>query len=163
MKTWQEDKRWSDVFLLEIKRILGENLIGEPPAEEDMERNTDLIVLKMEPLRIGCRIRRFKYFENYKDEFTIRAGRPSGTKTELSKIIEGWGDFFFYGFSDKQEKGLLLWSLCDLKIFRLWFNRQLIITQKVPGIPKNNTDNSSNFLAFKFKNLPTNFIQAQKR
>lgn len=158
MIKWEDDKKWSDRFLPEIKRILGENLIGEPPVEEDMERNTDLIVLKMEPLRIGCRIRRFKYFEKYKDEFTVRSGRPSGIKTELSKIIEGWGDFFFYGFSDEQEESLLSWNLCDLKVFRLWFNQQIVAAQKVPGIPKNNTDNSSNFLVFKFDELPQSFI-----
>ena len=30
---WREDKRWSDRFLPEIKRILGEHLIAEPPMD----------------------------------------------------------------------------------------------------------------------------------
>lgn len=42
---------------MEIKSVLGMRLIGEPPIEEDRERNTDLIVLKMEAVRVGCRIR----------------------------------------------------------------------------------------------------------
>ena len=62
MANWENDKRWSDKFLPEIKMILGLHLIGEPPIEEDCERNTDLIVLKMEPVRIACRIRKYKYF-----------------------------------------------------------------------------------------------------
>ena len=160
-KAWERDKYWSDKFLREIKGILGENLIGEPPMEEDAERNTDLIVLKMEAVRIGCRIRRFKYFEKYKDEFTIRAGRPSGAKTELTKIVEGWGDYFFYGFSNQNESGLILWHLCDLKIFRLWFNRKIIQTKKMPGITKNNVDNSSFFTVFKFNDLPKEFVCAK--
>lgn len=161
MKEWQKDKRWSDRFLPEIKRNLGEYLIGEPPVEEDQERNTDLIVLRMEAIRIGCRVRKYGYLERYGEEFTIRAGRPSGIKTELTKIIEGWGNYFFYGFSDEKELCLAKWFLCDLNVFRWWFNRRLIIDKgNVPGISKNNTDNSSFFLAFKISEFPENFIIA---
>ena len=63
MNRWEEDKRWSDKFLIETKRILGENLIGEPPVEEDRDRNTDLITLKMEPVRIACRVRKYQFYE----------------------------------------------------------------------------------------------------
>lgn len=157
MSTWQEDKRWSDRYLTEIKSILGCHLIGEPPIEEDQEHNTDLIVLKMDPVRIGVRIRREEYYNKYPCEFTIRAGRPNGHKTELTKIVEGWGDYFFYGFGG--EVSLLKWTLCDLKVFRLWFNRQLYTGIK-PGIAKDNHDNSSNFLAFKFTELPNEFVLA---
>lgn len=158
MNGWENDKKWSDQFLPEIKAILGVHLIGEPPLEEDQERNTDLIVLKMDAVRIGCRIRRSKYLKLYSDEFTIRAGRPSGTKTELTKIIEGWGDYFFYAFAE-ESTGLAKWLLCDLKVFRLWYNRQLFQGDK-PGMGKNNNDGSSNFLAFKIKHLPNNFVVA---
>ncbi len=137
MTVWEKDKRWSDIFLLEIKQILGSQLIGEPPVEEDQKRNTDLIVLKMDSVRIACRVRRFKYHNRYSDEITIRAGRPSGIKTELTKIIEGWGDYFFYGFADDSEEKLVAWRLCDLKVFRLWFNRTIIKNGGVmPGIEK---------------------------
>ena len=106
MRAWQLDKRWADRFLPEIKRILGEHLIGEPPEEEDQEHNTDLMVLKMDAVRVACRVRRNQYIDRYGDEFTIRAGRPNGSKTELTKIVEGWGDYFFYGFSDENETAL---------------------------------------------------------
>jgi len=158
---WKSDKRWSDKFLPEIKRNLGEHLIGEPPIEEDQERNTDLVVLRMEAVRIGCRIRRNKYLEKYGGEFTIRAGRPSGVKTELTKVIEGWGNYFFYGFSNIEDTGLSKWSLCDLNVFRLWFNRQLFSGGDL-GFNKKNKDNSSSFLAFKFCQLPNEFIIAKE-
>ena len=119
MTDWKADKRWSDRFLPEIKAILGTHLIGEPPVEEDAERNTDLMVLKMEAVRIGCRIRRHKYLVAFGNEFTIRAGRPSGAKTELAKIVEGWGDYFFYGFSNAEHHELAAWFLGDLRVFRL--------------------------------------------
>ena len=67
----------------------------------------------------GADVRKFKFSEAYPNEFTIRTVRPSGAQTELGKIIEGWGDYFFYGFADAQESGLFSWALCDLKVFGL--------------------------------------------
>jgi len=161
---WQKDKNWSDKFIPEIKQILGLHLISESPVEEDQERNTDLIVLRLEAVRIACRVRRHDYLQKYKDEFTIRAGRPSGAKTELTKIIEGWGDYFFYGFSNKNESNLAQWFLGDLKCFRLWFNRFLVNYKGyVPGVEKPNKDNSSYFKAFKLNQLPDNFIIAKSK
>lgn len=156
MYNWESDKKWSDRFLPEIKRILGEYLISEPSIEEDAERNTDLIVLKLEAIRIACRIRRNKYLLNYGNQFTIRSGRPSGTKTELTKIIEGWGNYLFYGFSDEKEIQLKKWILGDLNSFRIYFNRELA-NKRQPWINKNNIDNSSNFISFEYREIP-NFI-----
>lgn len=162
MNNWQDDKRWSDRFIPEIKRILGLYLIGEPPAEEDAERNTDLIVLKMEAVRIACRIRRPEYFSKYPDDITIRTSRPSGTKTELAKLIEGFGDYFFYGFSDVEEQHLRAWKLCRLNAFRLWFNRYIVTNRgEIPGILKPNGDGSSDFRAFNANQIP-DFIMASE-
>ena len=54
MSNWKNDKRWSDRFLPEIKGIIGTHLITEPPYEEDAERNTDLMVLRLDAIRIGA-------------------------------------------------------------------------------------------------------------
>lgn len=162
MSTWQADKQWSDRFLPEIKGILGTYLIGEPPIEEDAERNTDLMVLKMEAVRIGCRVRKYKYMASYGTEFTIRAGRPSGIKTELSKIVEGWGDYFFYAFCDQIERRLEAWLLGDLRVFRLWFATTGIRDGVCPGKEKSNHDNSSTFRSFAVAELPPSFVIARK-
>jgi hypothetical protein len=157
---WEKDKSWSDQFLPEIKAILGQTFIGAAPPEEDMERNTDLIVLRMEPLRIACRIRRVKHFR-YADEFTIRTSRPNGTKTELYKIIEGWGDYLFYGFGD-DIGNLVWWGIGDLRVFSVWVFGKLTKNKGVlPGIVKSNTDGSSDFRAFKWKDLPSKFVVNQ--
>jgi len=168
LKNWKDDKRWSDKFLPEIKQILGLHLISEPPIEEDAERNSDLMVLKLDAVRIGCRIRRPVnnrgewVFDKYKDEFTIRAQRPSGNKTELAKIIEGWGNYFFYGWCDLEEKQLISWHLCDLNVFRLYFNIYLVNNKgKIPGELRQNSDkgkNSSWLRIFKFNAFPEYFV-----
>jgi len=161
MHGWQESKKWSDKFLPEMKAILGQVLIGEPPIEEDQERNTDLIVLRMDAVRIGCRVRRHKYLADYGDEFTIRAGRPSGAKTELTKIIEGWGDYFLYAICDEAEESLVSWVVGDLKAFRIWHSKMLVIGGgKIPGAGKTNKDNSSCFHAYKWASIP-NFVVAK--
>lgn len=161
MKDWQEDKRASDVYLDEIKQILGLYLIGEPPIEEDQQRNTDLIVLKMDAMRIACRVRTNYYLHarNYRDEFTIRSKRPSGMKTELRKILEGWGDYMFYGFGDESGETLAYWNLFDLKVFRGRF-LSMVHKQIVPkDIP--NEDESSFFKAFLIKDFPACFVIAE--
>ena len=158
MNNWAAGKRWSDKFLPEIKRILGECLISEPPIKEDMKHNTDLIALRLEAVRIACRVRKYEYYKQYPDEFTIRAGLPSGAKTELTKIIEGWGNYFFYGFADQQEKHLISWILGDLNAFRIWFSRQLLTSNgSMPGVTRKNYDGSSSFMVFKYNKIP-NFI-----
>lgn len=160
--TWKDDKHWSDQFLPEIKRILGEHLIGEPPVEEDAERNTDLIVLRMEAVRIGCRIRAAKFAGLYPDEFTIRSGRPSGVKTELTKLMEGWGDYFFYGFEGDEPGQLGRWFLGDMKVFRVWIFRCMVRNSgKLPGQEHFNRDNSSSFFSFCIAELPNEFVVAR--
>jgi hypothetical protein len=148
-----------------IKRILGEHLISEAPIHEDMRHNTDLIVLKMAAVRIGVRIRRPSYFVNpyYRDEFTIRAKRPSGEETELAKIISGWGDYLFYGFGADTPPDLLGWHIGDLKVFRLWFQREVCKRNGgLPGELQGNADNSSAFRVFRWDELPTSFVLGAK-
>ena len=162
MNEWEKDKKWSDHYIDEIKSILGRYLIGESSQEDDQMKNTDLVVLKMEAVRIGCRIRRPGFAALYGDEFTIRCNRPSGVKTELTKIIEGWGDYFFYGHAGEDGK-LAAWALCDLKSFRLWFHSYIIDhAGKKPGQLEHNTDGSSKFLAFRFDEMPNSFLVARK-
>jgi len=161
MKDWEKDKRWTDALLPQVKSILGRHLIGDAPLEEDAERNTDLIVLRLDAVRIACRIRTYEYYLRYPDEFTIRAGRPSGIKTELTKIIEGWGNYFFYGFASADKAYLVKWTLGDLNAFRIYFNRYLYANGgRMPGILKENFDGSSDFRVFKAAAVP-DFIFAE--
>lgn len=159
---WRQSKRWSDQFIPAIKRVLGEHLIGEPPQEEDAERNTDLIVLRLEAIRIACRIRRANFLQEYPNEFTIRSSVPSGYKTEITKIIEGWGRYFFYGFAMESGSELAAWALCDLHVFRLWHQRYIAGHQGVsPGIERENGDGTK-FRAYQIFDLPTDFVIARQ-
>jgi len=162
MTDWQSDKASSDQLLPNIKFILGQYLIGAAPAEEDQKRNTDLIVLNMQPVRVACRIRRFEYLAEYRDEFTIRSDRPSGAKTELAKIVEGWGDYLFYGFASPEGDALAFWFLGDLLVFRRWFSEAIaaLPAGTLPGTFQHNRDGSSAFRSFRVADLPSEFVIA---
>lgn len=163
LRPWQRDKRWADRFLPEIKAALGVHLFGEASEDDDRHRATDLIVLKLEAVRVAVRIRRHAYLERYPDEFTIRAERPSGQETELAKVLSGWGDFLFYGFANAEETGLAAWRLLDLKVFRLAFHRQIVALPagRFPGSTLDNPDGSGRFLAFNLADFPAELVIAK--
>lgn len=156
--SWQDDKRWSDKFIPQIKRILGEHLIAVADWKQDATEASDLVVLACNPFRVGCRIRRNKYLtEDYQDEFTIRCERKNND-TELAKIMSGWGDYFFYGFEGSSGLTVVNWFIGDLKIFRLhlWRNRQLLGSQHV----RSNGDESSSFAVWNRSAFPPEFVKA---
>lgn len=159
LDSYECDRRWSDQLLPEVKSILGQCLIEIGSEEMDMERCGDLVVMTLKPFVVGVRLRRNQYLR-YADEFTIRAGRPSGAKTELAKIIEGWGDYFFYGFANEAEDRLVQWLLGDLQVFRHWWAQKLyrLGPRQYPGILQRNTDGSSDFLAFRLESMPDAFF-----
>lgn len=160
--SFDHDFDWQRALIPEIKRVCANYLIGEAPEQEDMERNTDLIVLRLDPIRVACRLRRFDYLARYPDEFTIRAGRPSGVQTELQKMLSGWGDYLFYGFASADGTTLASWLLGDLSVFRLWHHQQLA-TGNQPWKNQNNGDGSSTFCAYNAAALPPEFIVSRVR
>lgn len=160
--SFDQDFDWQRALIPYVKQILANYLIGEAPAEEDMRRNTDLIVLRLEAVRVACRLRRYEYAARYGDEFTIREGRPSGAETELAKMLAGWGDYIFYGFASPDMSGLAAWMLGDLSVFRLWHHRELWVGRK-PGNARKNGDGSSSFRSYRIADLPDGFVVARKR
>src|SRR3990172_2510862 len=164
MTDWKSDKSWSDAYLPTVKAILGQCLIGEASREDDQERNTDLIVLKMDAVRIACRLRRPGYLDNYGPQFTIRFTRPSGVKSEFAKIIEGWGDYFFYGFANEHPPVIDRWFVGDLKAFRLHVMMSMNKNGgRIPADDIPNEDGSSRFLAFKCQTMPKEFFVVSSR
>ena len=161
VQLWEKDKAWADQFMPDVCGILGRHIIGPAPVEEDAERNTDLIVLRMANSRIAVRMRSYeRIWKKWPNQITIRTERPTQHKTEYEKIIEGWGQYFFYGFGT--EDGLLgPWVLGNLTAFRNWVHRYK--TQNAgedPGQVMQNGDRTF-FRAIDFAEIP-NFVIAQE-
>lgn len=162
MPDYIADRRWSDRFIPQLKYIIADLLIVPANDDEDQQHNTDLIVFRVQALRVACRVRRYHYLARYPNDFTVREGRPSGTKTELTKIVEGWGDYFVYAFADENERELCAWRIIDLNQFRLWFNRSIVrLGGKLPGERQANGDESSWFRAFDARQLPSGVVLAE--
>jgi len=161
---WQVDKQRFDIFSTEIKRICGETFIETSSPVDDIHHATDLKVYQISPLNIACRIRGFEYFDRYNGEFTIRSSRISGSKTELEKIMSGWGDYLFYGFSDKTGEKLVSWMIGDLNVFRnVWYN--VLSGGKSTTADwhiNHNVDKSSSFIIFKARSFPPDFITREE-
>ncbi|MEM7470723.1 MAG: hypothetical protein AAF340_05170, partial [Pseudomonadota bacterium] len=118
MNCYPSNRRWSDRFLPEIKQIIGSHLLETAPDPEDHFNATDLMMLDARDMRIAARVRRPGYAGRYPNQITIRSKLPSGAPTELSKIVNGKGDWMFYGHSNASQDGIAHWSLIDLRAFR---------------------------------------------
>jgi hypothetical protein len=159
-RAWESDKQWADQFMPEVKRILGEALMCEAPMSLDTTENTDLIVVHMEPFRVGVRVRNYnKYIdrvEEWGDQITIRSKRRNA-ETEFQKIMRGFGEYFFYGWGDDIQEILRLYALIALDPFRYWIFHETA-RQRQPWVEKKNGDGSSDFAVFNLSDLPDECI-----
>lgn len=163
---YKEDRKWSNkslpyaIKILEYqqsKEKIPKGSIEIASDEDDINKATDLIVLKIDLVRILYRIRRYDYLIQYGQQFTIRYDRPiSGNKTEFEKIIEGYGNYMFYGFLNKEETKICYYHLLDLNIFRHWIYEEIRKNKGIlPGFLKLNKNGSSNFLSFNIRDFPS--------
>lgn len=154
---YESDRAWSDRFIPVIKGIVGPELLAESSFEVDTQQAADLIVFKARNITVAARVRRRGYADQYGHEFTIRCARDNGVKTELSKIIDGWGDWLFYGHEHPDTDGDIgRWLLVDLAAFRATMvRREILITGGRPirmGRKKNGDGTS--FAWFDWRSFP---------
>lgn len=154
---YRKSREWSDKFIPAIKQIVGQHLLTESSFEEDTQQVCDLIILKARDMRIAARVRDNFYLEKYSDEFTIRDKTKYDHSTEINKIIDGWGDWMFYGFANKEEEAIAKWYLLDLNVFR---NDRETRKEEVITGRKNNFDGTG-FRWFKVNSFSNDFVIAQ--
>jgi hypothetical protein len=118
MNDYSFNRRWSDRFIPEIKRLVGSYLLEAAADPYDQIQATDLMMLDARDTRIAARVRRPGFAQRFPHQFTIRSAVPSGAPTELSKIVNGHGDWMFYGHSNAAQTGFDAWWLIDLRAFR---------------------------------------------
>lgn len=118
MNKWEQEKAWTELFKPCVRMAVAPYVVNirDATLEEDIHENTDLFASSR---RIAMRVRKYEYLLNYRYDVTIRSRLDSGTETELSKIMRGWGDLMFYGFAAKgSNTNLCRWTLIDLAGFR---------------------------------------------
>lgn len=149
---YDTDRRWSDAFIPAIKKIVGPLLLEESSFEVDTQQAADLVILNARDKTIACRVRRAGYADRYGHEFTIRAKRDSGAKTELEKIIDGFGDWMFYGHADPDGMNVSRWVVINLAGLRAAIIRKQALAKK-----QSNGD-GTHFVAFDVRELPTSCL-----
>lgn len=162
MTFYDIDRKWSDRFIPEIQQKVGPMLLVASPFEIDAKEASDLIVLKARDMRIAARVRRPGYIQRYKYEFTVRSKRNNGAKTEMRKLIEGFADWMLYGHSDEEEKRLAEWMLIDLNVWRAYLLERSYENgwRSLVKDEKNNTDKTTQFMAFDVRNFPSEMLIA---
>ena len=160
--SFESDYKWQQKLLPQVIQHCGTHLahrvIGEAPPEEDKHRNTDLM-LNWGQVRIGVRLRSNNYYHDpvYRNQFTIRLSRHIGT-TEHGKLLNGFGDYFFYGFANRAKTSIVAWFIGDLEVLRQFLAGYRARHGVDPGTVKPNRDGSSEFLAININDLPDSFI-----
>lgn len=157
--TYDERRAWSDGLLTAVRHAISDVLIVPAPAVEDQQHCTDLVVLSTRSGRLACRVRHHEYLgvKNYRNEFTIRTHSRFG-QTELRKILDGWGDFVFYGFADEAGTGLATYFLGDLDVLRKWRTEMFDQGQPYPWRSENNGGGNTGFNAYTIDDLPPEFV-----
>ncbi len=111
---YQQDRAWEGSYQDQVLAILNTQMhhlveLAIASDYKDRKQATDFVV-KMKGGDIAVRLRRPRYEQR---DWTIRARRDNGTKTELAKIREGYGSHYFYGWTDELH-GITEWILIDL-------------------------------------------------
>lgn len=150
MNDYRLNRQWSDSYIPAIKRIVGPILLEPSSFEIDTQQATDLVILKARDMAIAARVRRPGYAERYPYEFTLRAKVGNGATTELSKVTDGWGDWFFYGHASDDPGEIAKWFLIDLAVWRASFIRHPHLISK--GM-KSNGD-GTHFAWFDIRSFP---------
>tara|TARA_R100001377_G_C3121800_1_gene86187 strand:- start:29 stop:520 length:492 start_codon:yes stop_codon:yes gene_type:complete len=152
MPDYKTDRIWSDKFIDAAKEIIGPHLLNVSSFEVDTKEAADFVVVMGKNVTIACRLRRPGYAEIYPWDFTIRTQRDTGVTTELSKIVDGWGDWLFYGHIEEDK--ICRWLLVDLNKFRAI----LIRDKDSLGLKKTPNGDGTYFVAVDVRKCPDTVI-----
>lgn len=148
--SYDKDRAWSDQFLPHMRALIGPHLLVPSSFEVDTKQAADLVVLRARDMTIACRIRRHGYADRYPWEFTVRSARDSGMRTELEKLIDGWGDWMFYAHASANATRVERWLLIDLAAWRA----ALIRDRAKLSIANKSNGDGTHFVSFDVRSFP---------
>lgn len=156
---FEEQFAWQDQKIEQVASILGKTFFIRSSFKQDVEEATDLIVLESANAKYAVRLRKYDvYGDKYINEFTIRNKTKYGNKTEIHKILNGFGDYMFYGWYDDISNKIKYWSILDLNIFRIEINELII-----DATPNIKNKDGTGFFSFNFNSFTNNLIYKTNR
>ena len=123
--TFNKGWRFAELHMPNVRSELGELPmkhfidIETAIAKRDMEEATDLVITTS-GVDIAVRIRRNKFYKKasiFGYDLSIRAVNK-GYKTEIDKLIGGFGDYYFYGYSDDDNGTIAACCVIDINKMR---------------------------------------------
>ena len=158
MADWVQLKKESDKYNPDIISILNKTFntnFKTSNTNDDMYHNCDFYSQEedKEPIKVSARIRDIKYFKLYGHQITIRQSVVSGNKSELTKIIEGYGDYILYAFGNPETNKIERYLVGDLNLLRTYLK-----SNNINGINKDNHDGLSSFVAIDVYDIGKDFV-----
>jgi len=145
--------RIQEILKQAFPRFIPQVTVDIATFTQDTQQATDLII-NTPTCNIGCRVREYQAYTKYPDQFTIRSRVYKGGRTELDKILEGYGDYNFYAFENETGTDFIHWFIYSLDIFRQY--------HKVCQGQEFRNPDGSYFKAFKLTDFPASFLVCNK-
>lgn len=157
MPTFEDRFQWQSRFADQVVRIIAPYLIQVSRPHVDKNENGDFEISFPKNGTVGCRLRTPECAK-YAGDVTFRTRSKYGGRTEINKVIEGYGDFFFYGHVNDDDV-IWHWYLLDFASLRAIFIRKPRLLHKEQ---KANPDGTM-FIPFDAENELTSSIIAKSR
>jgi len=143
MSNFDQQFSWQAQYIDEVIRLIAPHIITVSRPEVDKNENGDLELAFPRNGTVSVRLRTPRY-ARYAGDITFRSRSKNGGYTELSKLIDGYGDYFFYGHvSDNGQ--LWFWHLLSLNSVRAAFTRYPRLLRR----DENKNPDGTRFLVFK--------------
>jgi len=144
MSDFAHQYAWQEQYINEVVRLIAPYLITVGRPEVDKNEAGDLELAFPRNGTVSVRLRKPDK-ARFVGDVTIRSRSANGGRTEISKIIDGFGDYFFYGHVSDEGR-IWFWHLLNLNAVRAAFQRHGNKLLKRPEVP--NRD-GTRFLVFK--------------
>jgi len=156
MNDFEKQFEWQAQYAQQVVRIVAPYLITVADPEVDCKENGDFQISFPRNGTIGCRLRTPEYAK-YTGDVTFRSQSKNGGKTEISKIIEGYGDYFFYGHVDKADNIWHWYLLCFQSLRAMFMRKRKLLDRE----QRKNSDGTA-FLVFSVEDELTDAIVAKQ-
>lgn len=142
MNKFGERFKWQQAFIPQVVNLVAPHLIQVSTHEVDCNEAGDLVIVFPKNGTVSVRLRTPDMPQRYLGDVTLRSRTRHGGKSEVSKIIDGKADFFFYGHVNN-VKNIWYWHLLDCQLMRAEFIRRPYILRNAAQNEKINNDGTA--------------------
>lgn len=151
-KVERQIKDINDRHFRSIQKILNKNSylftdFVEATPQQDQEEGFDAI-FSFPDVKIPIRIRK-NYAMQWRD-ITIRSKSQFGHQTEIDKILDGKGDYYFYGWEAKDNRKLACYTIFDISKF---IDTGIAISPDIKDKPNKGKNDNTCFNIYNMKRL----------